>query len=431
MVTRKKTTKAKAKSASKKVASRDGRPGTVAKAAQASAKAPVKATAKPRARRTDGDGASPPAGSLVVVESPTKAKSIGKYLGRGFDVRATVGHIRDLPTRKLGVDVDNGFQPEYVTIKGKAQTLAELKKAASKATAIYLATDPDREGEAIAWHVADQIDTTAPVHRVLFHEITKDAVRAAMAKPQRIDTRLVEAQQARRILDRLVGYKASPILWHSIKTGLSAGRVQTVALRMIVEREREIRQFKPKEYWSIGADCASHGQEFTVELKKIDGHNPQLTNEAAAQAVVNDLRAMPFVVTKVEKRHRKKRPGAPFTTSTIQQEAAKKLGFSARRTMRAAQDLYEGIEFGDEGPAGLSPTCVPIRSGYRIPRSPRSASTSAPTMPPTTCRRRPTSTPRARRGCRTRTRPSGPPTSSVAPRTWSSSWNPTSSGCTR
>ncbi|MDH5282524.1 MAG: type I DNA topoisomerase [Gemmatimonadota bacterium] len=357
MVTRKKTAKPKAKP--KPAATRARQPVASAPkpatrpSATSPAKAPAKAPGKPRGRRPDGDGASPPSGSLVVVESPTKAKSIGKYLGRGFDVRATVGHIRDLPTRKLGVDVDNGFQPEYVTIKGKAQTLADLKKAASKATAIYLATDPDREGEAIAWHVADQIDTTAPVHRVLFHEITKDAVKEAMARPQQIDARLVEAQQARRILDRLVGYKASPILWHSIKTGLSAGRVQTVALRMIVEREREIRAFNPAEYWSIAADCFSHGQEFSVELKKIDGHNPHLTNEADAQAVVRDLRAMSFVVTKVEKRHRKKRPGAPFTTSTIQQEAAKKLGFSARRTMRAAQDLYEGIEIGDEGPVGL------------------------------------------------------------------------------
>jgi DNA topoisomerase-1 len=357
MVTRKKTAKAKATSSAKRAATAAApapKPATKAtRKKSAPPKAKTKAPAKARARPSDGDGGRPAAGGLVVVESPTKAKSISKYLGRGFDVKATIGHIRDLPTRKLGVDVDNGFQPEYVTIKGKAKTLADLKKAARKATAIYLATDPDREGEAIAWHVADQIESPAPVHRVLFHEITKEAVKEAMARPQEIDARLVEAQQARRILDRLVGYKASPILWHSIKTGLSAGRVQTVALRMIVERERAIRQFKPEEYWSIAADCASHGQEFAVDLKKIDGHNPHLTNDSAAQAVVQDLRAMPFVVTKVEKRHRKKRPGAPFTTSTIQQEAAKKLGFSARRTMRAAQDLYEGIEVGDEGPVGL------------------------------------------------------------------------------
>jgi len=228
MVTRKKTTKSKATSPARRAATAAAAvPKPTAKAARkkavhgdgrADAKAarPSKTKAPARARPPGGDGARHAAGGLVVVESPTKAKSISKYLGRGFDVKATVGHIRDLPTRKLGVDVDNGFQPEYVTIKGKAKTLADLKKAARKATAIYLATDPDREGEAIAWHVADQIDSTAPVHRVLFHEITKDAVKEAMARPQKIDTRLVEAQQARRILDRLVGYKASPILWHSI-----------------------------------------------------------------------------------------------------------------------------------------------------------------------------------------------------------------------
>ncbi len=308
----------------------------------------------PKAPATDGaEGEIGSGAALVVVESPTKAKSIGRYLGRGYDVKATVGHVRDLPTRKLGVDVENGFIPEYVTIKGKTQTLADLKKAARRAKAIYLATDPDREGEAIAWHVADQLDTPAPLHRVLFHEITKDAVKEAMSKPGKIDDRLVNAQQARRILDRLVGYKASPILWQSIKTGLSAGRVQTVALRLIVEREREIRAFKPVEYWSIAADCAKGGQAFTAELKKIDGHNPELSNEAAARKVVAEVTPRPFVVTKVERRNRKKRPGAPFTTSTLQQEAAKKLGFSARRTMRAAQDLYEGMEIGEDAPAGL------------------------------------------------------------------------------
>jgi DNA topoisomerase-1 len=321
--------------------------------AAATATAPVRKKRAPRRTAGDDDSEVGSGAALVVVESPTKAKSIGKYLGRGYDVKATIGHVRDLPTRKLGVDVDNGFRPEYVTIKGKTQTLADLKKAARRASAVYLATDPDREGEAIAWHVADQLETKAPLHRVLFHEITKDAVKQAMAKPGVIDERLVNAQQARRILDRLVGYKASPILWQSIKTGLSAGRVQTVALRLIVEREREIRAFKPVEYWSIAAECAKGGQPFTAELKKIGGHNPELRNEAAATAVVNDVQRLPFVVTKVERRNRKKRPGAPFTTSTLQQEAAKKLGFSARRTMRAAQDLYEGMEIGEDAPAGL------------------------------------------------------------------------------
>jgi DNA topoisomerase I len=304
------------------------------------------ATAKPRARA--GKGAA-----LVIVESPTKAKTIGKYLGAGYDVKATIGHLRDLPTRELGVDVEREFEPKYVTIKGKTKTLAELKKAAKTASTIYLATDPDREGEAIAWHVAEQLDSSAPTHRVLFHEITKAAIQEAMEKPGQIDDRKVNAQQARRILDRLVGYKASPILWRSIKTGLSAGRVQTVALRLIVEREREIRAFTPQEYWSIEALLAKDGQTFEAALAKVGGHKPQLHSAEAAQAVVDAVRTVPFFVTKVEKRNRRKNPAAPFTTSTIQQEAAKKLGFSSRRTMRAAQDLYEGMDVGEDGPVGL------------------------------------------------------------------------------
>jgi DNA topoisomerase-1 len=311
--------------------------------------------AKPKAEKPRVRAAAREGDALVIVESPTKAKTIGKYLGRGYDVKATIGHLRDLPTRELGVDVDNGFEPKYVTIKGKTKTLAELKKAAKTASTIYLATDPDREGEAIAWHVADQITPAkrVPVHRVLFEEITRDAVVAAMENPTAIDEKKVEAQQARRILDRLVGYKASPILWRTIKTGLSAGRVQTVALRLIVERERDIRAFKPQEYWTIEALCASGGQTFEASLAKIDGHKPVLGSEAEARAVVDAVRSLPFVVSQVEKRRRNKRPAAPFTTSTVQQEAAKKLGFSSRRTMRAAQDLYEGIEVGNEGAVGL------------------------------------------------------------------------------
>jgi DNA topoisomerase-1 len=319
---------------------------TPPKAGAKAAKAGVRAT-RPRARAR-GDGMS-----LVIVESPTKAKTIGKYLGAGYDVRATVGHLRDLPTRELGVDVDREFEPKYVTIKGKTKTLSDLKKAAKTASTIYLATDPDREGEAIAWHVADQLGSSAPTHRVLFHEITKDAIHEAMDHPGVIDDRKVNAQQARRILDRLVGYKASPILWRSIKTGLSAGRVQTVALRLIVEREREIRAFTPQEYWSIEALLAKDGQTFEAALAKVDGHKPQLHSAEDAQAVVDAVRQLPFVVSKVEKRNRRKNPGAPFTTSTLQQEAAKKLGFSSRRTMRAAQDLYEGRDVGEDGPVGL------------------------------------------------------------------------------
>ena len=317
-------------------------------------KAPAKpgkkaaAPAAPRKAAKAGRGSA-----LVIVESPTKAKTIGKYLGAGYDVKATVGHLRDLPTRELGVDVERGFEPKYVTIKGKTKTLSDLKKAAKTASIIYLATDPDREGEAIAWHVADQLNSGAPTHRVLFHEITKDAIHEAMEQPGVIDDRKVNAQQARRILDRLVGYKASPILWRSIKTGLSAGRVQTVALRLIVEREREIRAFTPEEYWSIEALLAKDGQTFEAALAKVAGHKPQLHSADEAQAVVDAVRQQPFVVSRVEKRNRRKNPSAPFTTSTIQQEAAKKLGFSSRRTMRAAQDLYEGMDVGEESAVGL------------------------------------------------------------------------------
>jgi DNA topoisomerase-1 len=334
--------------------------------------------------------------ALVVVESPTKATTIGKYLGKDFTVKATVGHVRDLPQRELGVDVEKGFAPKYITIRGKGKTLAELKKAAKGASDIYLATDPDREGEAIAWHVAqhlfpegtpvtlrdgkgDKADgkktatktagkkktksskaastAKAPagprVHRVLLREITKDAVTEAISQPGDIDDRKVEAQQARRILDRLVGYKASPLLWKSVKTGLSAGRVQTVALRLIVERENEIRAFKPQEYWTIEAELEAQDKKFLAKLYKVEGKKPELSNEASAQAVIKDVTGKPFVVSNVTRKERRKHPGAPFTTSTLQQEAAKQLGFSSRRTMRIAQDLYEGIELGTEGAVGL------------------------------------------------------------------------------
>ncbi len=291
--------------------------------------------------------------ALVVVESPTKAKTVGKYLGSGYTVKATVGHLRDLPKTKLGVDVDRDFAPEYVTVRGKAKTLAELKKAAKASSAVYLATDPDREGEAIAWHVADQLGDGAKVRRVLFHEITKDAVAEAMASPVELDDRKVEAQQARRILDRLVGYKASPLLWKSVQTGTSAGRVQTVALRLIVEREEEIRAFEPQEYWSIEADLEAEKKRFTAKLHKIDGKKPHLPDEAAAKAVVKGVKGKKFIVTEVTKKQRRKHAAPPFITSTLQQEAAKQLGFSSHRTMRTAQQLYEGIELGKEGAVGL------------------------------------------------------------------------------
>ncbi|HEX6630636.1 MAG TPA: type I DNA topoisomerase, partial [Gemmatimonadaceae bacterium] len=333
------------------------------------------ATAKARARRTAAEDELPPpepgTTSLVIVESPAKARTIGKYLGRAYRVKATVGHVRDLPEKKLGIDVEKGFEPEYVTIPGKEKTLADLKAAAKGAREVFIATDPDREGEAIAWHVAEQLKTrgkaTVPTRRVLFHEITKDAVQRALAAAGEIDERKVEAQQARRVLDRLVGYKASPLLWKTVKKGLSAGRVQTVALRLIVEREREIRAFRPTEYWTIEAQLEKEGQRFTARLHHVDGKKPEIGTESVATRIVDDVRAFAaanagsavpsalglFPVTDVKRRERRKNPSAPFTTSTLQQEAAKKLGFGSKRTMRLAQDLYEGIELGSEGGVGL------------------------------------------------------------------------------
>src|SRR5438105_1388984 len=302
-----------------------------------------------------------PAGSqsLVIVESPAKAKTIGKYLGRGYRVRATVGHIMDLPEKKLGIDIERGFEPELIPIPGKEKTIAELKSAAKDSREVFIATDPDREGEAIAAHVALQIKpkrgaNNVPIKRVLFHEITRDAVRNAIEQAGSIDEKKVEAQQARRVLDRLVGYKASPVLWKTVKKGLSAGRVQTVALRLIVEREREIRAFKPTEYWTIEALLEKAGQQFTAKLHHIDGKKAEIPNQDAAQRILDELKGrQTFDVTEVKRRERRKNPAAPFTTSTLQQEAAKKLSFGSKRTMRLAQDLYEGMEVGDEGATGL------------------------------------------------------------------------------
>ncbi len=302
-----------------------------------------------------------PAGttSLVIVESPAKAKTIGKYLGRGYRVKATVGHIMDLPEKKLGIDIDNGFEPDLVPIPGKEKTIADIKLAAKNSKEVFIATDPDREGEAIAWHVAEQIKpkrgvSNIPVRRVLFHEITKDAVQRAIQQAGEIDDKKVEAQQARRVLDRLVGYKASPVLWKTVKKGISAGRVQTVALRLIVEREREIRAFNPVEYWSIEALLEKAGQRFTAKLHQIDNKKAEIHNEAEAMSILSDLEGKTtFGVTEVKRRERRKNPSAPFTTSTLQQEAAKKLSFGSKRTMRVAQDLYEGIDIGPEGAVGL------------------------------------------------------------------------------
>ena len=288
-------------------------------------------------------------GSLVIVESPAKARTIGKYLGSGYSVMASVGHVRDLPPRDLGVDVDAGFEPRYVTIRGKGKVLRDLSRAARSARRILLATDPDREGEAIAWHVAEQLgfrpgDRDDRFARVRFHEITPDAVRRALDAPDRLDMKKVEAQQARRILDRLVGYQVSPMLWKPIRPGLSAGRVQTVALRLITDREDEIRAFAPREYWSVTARLSALDQPFDAKLHQIDGKKFTLDDRAAAERVVRDVAGVPFVATDVGRRRRSRNPPPPFTTSTLQQEAARRLGFDARRTMRVAQQLYEGVE---------------------------------------------------------------------------------------
>src|SRR6476660_5174746 len=317
---------------------------------------PANKKAKKVAENHDGDHHEPGSTSLVIVESPAKAKTIGKYLGRAYRVRATIGHVRDLPEKKMGIDIENGFEPEYVTIPGKEKTVADLKSAAKDSREIFLATDPDREGEAIAWHVAQQIKSKngAPVRRVLFHEITKDAVQLAIANAGKIDERKVEAQQARRVLDRLVGYKASPVLWKTVKKGISAGRVQTVALRLLVEREREIKAFRKVEYWTVEALMEKAGQEFVAKLHHIDKKKPVIPDEAAAGRILADLQSRKhFDITDVKRRERRKNAAPPFTTSTLQQEAAKKLSYGSKRTMRLAQDLYEGVELGDEGAVGL------------------------------------------------------------------------------
>jgi DNA topoisomerase-1 len=332
---------------------------TVRKVAKKRAKKRTPTTAKPRKGAVtidDGSPFDPGATTLVVVESPAKAKTIGKYLGRGYRVRATIGHIRDLPEKKIGIDIEHGFEPEYVTIPGKEKTLAELKNVARDSREILLATDPDREGEAIAWHVAGQIRRRngAPVRRVLFHEITREAVQKAIAQAGEIDERKVDAQQARRVLDRLVGYKASPVLWKTVKKGISAGRVQTVALRLLVEREREIKAFRPVEYWTVEALLEKAGQEFIARLHHVDSKKPVIPDEAAAKRILADLESLKhFDVTEVKRRERRKNAAPPFTTSTLQQEAAKKLSYGSKRTMRLAQDLYEGVELGDEGAVGL------------------------------------------------------------------------------
>ncbi len=292
--------------------------------------------------------------SLVIVESPAKARTINKFLGKQYEVLSSVGHVKDLPKKNLGVDIENGFKPTYVIIKGKGEFLRSLKTKAKNADAVYLAPDPDREGEAIAWHIAEEIRNGTPIRRVTFNEITKAAVRRAFEHPRDIDLDLVNAQQTRRILDRLVGYKISPLLWAAVKRGLSAGRVQSVALRLICEREREIQAFKVEEYWSVTAHLkAAKPPPFEATLRKLDGKKAKLPKEPNAKRVVEELDREKFVVSTVERTEKKRHPVPPFITSTLQQEAYRHFGFSTKKTMTLAQRLYEGVPVGEMGPVGL------------------------------------------------------------------------------
>jgi DNA topoisomerase-1 len=293
--------------------------------------------------------------SLVVVESPTKVKTIQKYLDRRFLVKASMGHVRDLPKSSLGVDPKRNFKPKYVVAAGKKKVLDDLKKAAEGADALYVATDPDREGEAIGWHLVQELPVDKnKVYRVTFNEITERAVKAAFTKPGKIDLRKVDAQQARRVLDRLVGYSLSPLLWDKVQRGLSAGRVQSVAVRLIVDREREIQAFQPVEYWSLHARLEAHQPpQFVATLREVAGEKASLGNEEATRAVMASLEGASFLVRSVTRGERRRNPAPPFITSTLQQDAGRKLGFSAKKTMTVAQQLYEGIDLGEDGAVGL------------------------------------------------------------------------------
>ena len=294
---------------------------------------------------------------LVIVESPSKAKTIGKYLGPGYEVKASMGHVRDLPKSTMSVDLDGGsFLPSYQPIKGKEDVIRDLKKAAKNSGRVYLATDPDREGEAISWHLKELLGIPDDkTYRVTFNEITKNVVNQAIAHPRAIDQDLVNAQQARRVLDRIVGYQLSPLLWKKVRRGLSAGRVQSVATRLVVERENEIRAFVPQEYWSIEAaldrtapDVGSFKAQFYGKDKRIDLHS-----EEEADVVLSAVDGRPFIVTKVKRQDKSRQPAPPFTTSTLQQEASRKLGMTPARTMSIAQQLYEGVDITGEGTVGL------------------------------------------------------------------------------
>ncbi len=299
--------------------------------------------------------------NLIIVESPTKAKTITKYLGRGYTVMASVGHVKDLPTSKLGVDLEHDFEPQYVTIKGKSKVLSEIKKKAEEADKVFLAPDPDREGEAIAWHLEQELlgkskkkKQGGKIFRVLFNEITESAIKRALQSPGEIDMKLVNAQQARRVLDRIVGYQGSQLLWNKVRRGLSMGRVQSVAMRLICEREAEREAFRTEEYWSITALLTgANPPAFEAKLHSINGGEASIENAEQAGRIVGEVQGKPFVVQSIERREKKRNPVAPFITSRLQQEASRKLHFSPKKTMTLAQQLYEGIEIGTEGATGL------------------------------------------------------------------------------
>src|SRR5947209_8880914 len=290
--------------------------------------------------------------ALVIVESPAKAKTINKYLGKQYVVKASLGHIKDLPKRDLAVDVEHGFEPRYEVIEGKKKLISELKQTAKNVESVYLAADPDREGEAICYHLQEELrngKNGPQFYRVMFNEITKKAIEKAFEKPGQVDTHLVDAQQARRVLDRLVGYKISPLLWDKVRRGLSAGRVETVALRVIVEREREIRAFLPKEYWTLDVDLnAKQTPLLSARLFKINDEAVEIASQQSSDEVLAALDGADYIVKSVGTREKKRNPVAPFITSTLQQESSRKLRFSVKRTMMLAQRLYEGVEVGKE-----------------------------------------------------------------------------------
>ena len=360
--------KAKAKNDSKTKPSAEPEAGAKAKAKPAGKiakepKAKSKTVKELEAELDAGEDGGPPkkpkkvkpGSALVVVESPAKARTIGKYLGSGFVVKASVGHVRDLPKSKIGVDLEGDFEPVYEVIEGKKKVVAEIRKAARENETVYLASDPDREGEAIAWHISEEIkDVNTNLKRVLINEITKKGVAAAIAAPRQIDMHKTDAQQARRILDRIVGYEISPILWNKVQRGLSAGRVQSVAVRLVCERDAEIAAFKPDEYWSVEATCrGAQPPPFEARIWRWKGEKAEPKTSDEAHAIAGELAAGDAVVSTVDKKERRKKPQAPFITSKLQQDAARKLRFSAKRTMALAQRLYEGVELGDEGPTGL------------------------------------------------------------------------------